>query len=254
MIVVPLLLMPAMMFLIGGLMASSMKGLEEQNYTVALVNEDAAPDVVDSLQQVATIEYLNAGTADQARQLVLDGIVQAAVILPEGGLGKQMTPAPKVEIMYQESREKSTIAFKRIRSQLQSMKSSMTHAWLNELGIDETILEPIEIESNNLSSDSEMATAGIASFLPYILILMSITGAIYPAIDMTAGEKERSTLETLLASPAGRLDIVLGKLLTVMTTSFVSTVLSLTSFSSSYPSGSTCWVLRLARSWTSTSS
>ena len=64
------------------------------------------------------------------------------------------------------------------------------------------------------------------SFLPYIVILMALTGAMYPAIDLTAGEKERGTLETLLVSSVNRIDIVLGKFLTVFTASIVTATLA----------------------------
>jgi len=50
-----------------------------------------------------------------------------------------------------------------------------------------------------------------ARFLPYIILLLCIQGAMYPAMDLTAGEKERNTIETLLVNPVSRLDIVLGK-------------------------------------------
>lgn len=229
MIVVPLLLIPAMMFLIGVLTASSMKDLEEQGYTVAVVNEASAPALADSLREISTIEYLRAGTEEQARQLVMDGTVQAAVVFPGSAIEVGQMPAPVIQVMYQESREKSSITAKRLRVRLQDVQKSMTLAWLQRIGASEEVLEPIIIDRENLSTESDMATAGLASFLPYLLILMSITGAMYPAIDMTAGEKERATLETLLASPAGRLDIVIGKLFTVMTTSMVSTLLSLAS-------------------------
>src|SRR5262249_25750770 len=62
-----------------------------------------------------------------------------------------------------------------------------------------------------------------------VLLLWALTGAFYPAIDLCAGEKERGTLETLLSSPAERLEIVWGKLLTVMVFSIATAVLNLTS-------------------------
>ena len=55
--------------------------------------------------------------------------------------------------------------------------------------------------------------------LPYLVIIMCMTGAIYPSIDMTAGEKERGTMETLLCSPVARTHLVLGKGLVVLTVS-----------------------------------
>ena len=64
---------------------------------------------------------------------------------------------------------------------------------------------------------------------PFLLVMMSLTGAFYPAIDLCAGEKERGTMETLLISPASRAEIVLGKFLTVMLASVVTALLNLLS-------------------------
>ena len=64
---------------------------------------------------------------------------------------------------------------------------------------------------------------------PFLLVMMSLTGAFYPAIDLCAGEKERGTMETLLISPASRSEIVLGKFLTVMLASVMTAVLNLVS-------------------------
>ena len=65
--------------------------------------------------------------------------------------------------------------------------------------------------------------------LPYMVILMCMTGAIYPSIDLTAGEKERGTMETLLCSPVPRTQLVLGKVLIVLTVSVVTALLSILS-------------------------
>jgi sodium transport system permease protein len=61
--------------------------------------------------------------------------------------------------------------------------------------------------------------------------MLCFTGAMYPAIDLTAGEKERGTMETLLCSPVNRLNIVLGKFLMVLTGSLATIALSLSSMS-----------------------
>jgi sodium transport system permease protein len=63
--------------------------------------------------------------------------------------------------------------------------------------------------------------------LPYIVIIMCLTGAIYPSVDLTAGEKERGTLETLLCSPVSRTRLVLGKVLVVLTASLLTAVLAI---------------------------
>ncbi|MCH7703327.1 MAG: CPBP family intramembrane metalloprotease [Planctomycetes bacterium] len=71
----------------------------------------------------------------------------------------------------------------------------------------------------------------LSLILPLILVLMTITGAIYPAIDLTAGERERGTLESLLVCPVPVFDLVVGKFLVVTTVAMVGAALNLASVS-----------------------
>ncbi|MEK6247411.1 MAG: CPBP family glutamic-type intramembrane protease, partial [Planctomycetales bacterium] len=68
-----------------------------------------------------------------------------------------------------------------------------------------------------------------SKILPVVLMIWAVTGAFYPAVDLCAGEKERGTLETLLTSPARRIEIVLGKLFTIMLFSIATALLNLVS-------------------------
>jgi sodium transport system permease protein len=226
MIVVPLLLMPVMMFGIGALMASSMQDLESRTYSVGLVNPQAAPEVVDALRDVKKIQVVPIDSEEELSNLITDGTLSAGVAVRVN----KDSNIPAIVIYSRKSKESSRIAGERLQSRMDDLRNELSTKWLERIGAPLAVLDPIEITSENLASSSEMAKSTLASFLPYMLILMAITGAIYPAIDMTAGEKERSTLETILASPAARSEIVLGKFLAVMTTSIISTLISLTSF------------------------
>ena len=67
----------------------------------------------------------------------------------------------------------------------------------------------------------------VGGWLPYVFILFGFMGAMYPALDLGSGEKERGTLETILSSPASRLDIVIGKFLVIMFAATVTAFLAL---------------------------
>src|SRR3989442_845746 len=69
----------------------------------------------------------------------------------------------------------------------------------------------------------------LVRIFPFMLVMWSLAGALYPAVDLCAGEKERGTMETLLITPAGREEIVLGKFLTIWVFSTVSAILNLLS-------------------------
>lgn len=68
----------------------------------------------------------------------------------------------------------------------------------------------------------------LSAFVPLMLVLMTMTGAVYPAIDLTAGERERGTLEMLLAAPVPRRDLLLGKFVAVFTVAVLTALINLT--------------------------
>ena len=89
------------------------------------------------------------------------------------------------------------------------------------LPVAEPIVKRIEV------SQGGSAAGTIASMIPLALVLMTITGAVYPAIDLTAGERERGTLETLMAAPVPRMGILLAKFIAVVTVAVLTAILNL---------------------------
>jgi sodium transport system permease protein len=77
----------------------------------------------------------------------------------------------------------------------------------------------------------------LGGLIPYFVIVLCLIGAMYPAMDLTAGEKERGTMETILCSPVSRTHLVLGKFLMVLTASLSSAVLSMISMGATFAAG-----------------
>ena len=95
--------------------------------------------------------------------------------------------------------------------------------------LPEGYTQPIQVKGVDVATEQEVGGSVWSRIFPFLLVMMSLTGAFYPAIDLCAGEKERGTMETLLISPATRAEIVLGKFLTVMLASVMTAVLNLVS-------------------------
>ncbi len=87
-------------------------------------------------------------------------------------------------------------------------------------------------------SEEKVAGETVGGIITYLVIIMCLTGAMYPAMDLTAGEKERATMETVPSSPISRTHLVLGKFLLVLTASLVTAALSVTSM------GVSSWVIQ----------
>ncbi len=82
--------------------------------------------------------------------------------------------------------------------------------------LPENLARPFDILEKNVAPPEKVGGAVLGGLVPYFVILLCLTGAMYPAMDLTAGEKERGTIETILCSPVSRTHLVLGKFLMVL--------------------------------------
>lgn len=94
-------------------------------------------------------------------------------------------------------------------------------------GLLEFVQRPVVVEPVELASKTRKGAYSFAPILGVLLVIMALTGAFYPAVDLVAGEKERGTLETLLVAPVSRTEIVLGKFCAIWTVAMVTALLNL---------------------------
>jgi sodium transport system permease protein len=137
--------------------------------------------------------------------------------------------APQPEIVFDSAQDKSRIARDRVERVLKNWRAELVRRNLDQRHVPRDVVEPFRTETTDIAEETRKRAAVWSKILPFIVLIWALTGAFYPAVDLCAGEKERGTLETLLCSPAERAEIVLGKLLTVMTFSIASSVLNLIS-------------------------
>ena len=81
------------------------------------------------------------------------------------------------------------------------------------------------MKQQNIAPPEKVAGAILGGIIAYLVIFMCLNGGMHPAIDLTAGEKERGTMETILSSPVSRTHLVLGKFLLVLTASLITAAL-----------------------------
>ncbi|MGY8732084.1 MAG: ABC transporter permease subunit/CPBP intramembrane protease, partial [Pirellulales bacterium] len=133
------------------------------------------------------------------------------------------------QIIFDSVDDKSEIAHKRIANVLESWQTSIKQSLFQAGNIPLKIADPIAIVDRDTAPEASRNAALWASIIPMMLLMWTLSGAFYPAVDLCAGEKERGTLETLLCGPAKRIEIVTGKLLTIMTFSFFTSLFNLIS-------------------------
>ncbi len=126
-------------------------------------------------------------------------------------------PVPRPEVFYTTAERRSQTAFALVSAVLSKWTENIGRQSLEAAGVPLAAATPVEAEAIDVAEETGHRGAALwASTLPVLLVIWALTGAFYPAVDLCAGEKERGTLETLLSSPAGRSEIVLAKLATIM--------------------------------------
>ncbi|RLB59149.1 MAG: hypothetical protein DRI34_02780 [Deltaproteobacteria bacterium] len=152
----------------------------------------------------------------------------------ESLLGEERS-AP-VKIFYLESSDRSRAALKSLRRMLATLGREILAERLRDRNLDPGFARPLAVRAERLPGPGFMAKL-LSMLLPYMILIFALAGAMYPAIDLGAGEKERGTLETLLAAPVDRLALVLGKFGVVMVAALVSALLATLSLTVSMRAG-----------------
>lgn len=190
----------------------------------------------------------------QAIELWFDGIPKMKVapsVDPEGDLARNEVDAVLVvrgdierildegrtlivEVLYDITEFASREAAVRIEGMLDTMSKSLLSERLARSGIEEHYIRPIEIRQRDVASPAKTTGTMLGLILPMLMVFMIALGAFYPAIDLTAGEKERGTFETLLSTPASKIEIVAGKFLTVFCLAMLTGILNLASMAATF--------------------
>lgn len=144
----------------------------------------------------------------------------------------ERTDPPRPVIIFDASREESNTARRRLLEVVNNYGRELAREQVIAQGVPaDAIDSPLDIKSTDVAVSGDESVIIWARIFPLLFIIWAMTGAFHPAVDLCPGEKERGTLETLLCSPAGRMEIVYGKLLTIMLYSAGTVVLNLVSMS-----------------------
>jgi sodium transport system permease protein len=164
----------------------------------------------------------------QATGLKLEAVADpAAAAVKQVDLGVAFLPG-EIDEYYDPTRQSAQIADVRLQTILGQYDAAQAAAALKNRGIDPGILTPIKLVGHPLSSPVQAASnAFLSFFLPYILITMILTGGFSAALDSSAGERERRTLEGLLLTPAPRSRLLLGKIAAITVVSLAAAVVAI---------------------------
>jgi len=226
MIIIPLIFYPLLFTGIGYFSKLGSMKSEEAKSKIVIYGAEFAPQLVKYLQDSEKIELLTIGEDSPAK--LQNGDIQAVLVIPSDFKYKIEQEKPgKLILKYDTTEAKSRVAQKRVNQIIEKYKGEILLQRISRLNLKEEFLTPLILQEENIATAEKMAGSFLALLLPYLIIILIFAGAMHTAVDITAGEKERGTIATLLVSQVSRLEIVLGKCLAVMLISFTSMVLGL---------------------------
>jgi sodium transport system permease protein len=224
MLVFPLVVLPLIFLGLNRFFFRSINRAQDKQFNIALKQETGLEGITRSLEQAG----FRIRPSDDPRRAVENKETELGMDVS----GESNSPA--IRIFADQSQLEVKVASGRIETALNQLKEAKIKNDLERAGMPERILTPFTVENVNTAPPQKMSGMFVATIIGYMFVTFMFMGAMYPAIDMTAGEKERRTMEMLLSSPASRSEIVLGKISVAITASFLTSVLTIISLGVSF--------------------
>ena len=211
MIVFPAVIMPLMMTAVPKLFADAEKKEKTKILNVEMIGAEYASDLYQFLQSQEDLSMSVESDTTGMNEKLSDGTVDIILFVSETFDSDIVRMNPTEMFVYYDSQDDMNITERRIRKLLNIFSETVIDKRFVAMDIEKDVLSPLNVSYHNFASTREIVGKMIGGFLPYLFVLFCFMGAMYPAVDLGAGEKERGTLETLLISPASRTQILLGK-------------------------------------------
>lgn len=237
MLALPTLIVPVLLSLAVDFAIKADSKASSEILDFAVFAEERLPGLAEAFDETPGFERVSLASQDQIIGAVHRGDIDFALVVqpPEpagaGAAGTQTTQTT-VEIYYDNASSTSK-ARKRAGAVIEALSISQRGARLESLGVpaeaQPRLLEPVTISERNTYDMRAVVGERVGGMIPYFFIMFCFLGALFPAIDLGAGEKERGTLETLLLVPLERRQLVLGKYLVIFAAATTAALLSLLS-------------------------
>ena len=231
MIVVPVLLYPALLVVSEQLLLFGQRSLAADRSPVALVGE-APPELVDILDANDDLTLVELD-GDPTEALRDDEVTAVAVIGPAAGADGTR----EVTLLFDGASDRSQRGRAELTGSLDDWRDSVLADRLTGRGLPRSFAVPVAVNDSSVALPAEMGGYTLGRILPLLLVVITLLGAFYPAIDLAAGEKERGTLETLLTAPVPASAVVTGKFVTVALIGVIAAALNLGSMLLTFQTG-----------------
>jgi len=184
---------------------------QDEATPVTIANAAAAPNLVQQLRENGLAVTLKDGTEEEIRGWIsdTDGLV---VLRIPGNFGERFAAGqPAAVVIYADgANSRAERRSARVHQAVAGYSALISALRLQARGVSPTVLRAVVVDNVDVSTPSARATL-LLGMLSYVILLVTLLGGLYLAIDATAGERERGSLEALLTVPAAREQLIYGK-------------------------------------------
>lgn len=226
-ILLPFFLYPVLFTIIGKVGASQSEKMASETVTLLVNPEAEGTPVLEAVRKLPNMN-IQVRAFDRAE---LDTMSQAMglIVAPDFRTKLDSNGSAAIQVLVNESKDVLDIRSRAVKGVIDQVNQQLLTQRLNSIQLDEKFITPLVVESVDLASKEAKAGKILGSFLPMIILLFIFIGCVYISIDITAGEKERRTLQTLFTTPATTREIIAGKFGAVMTVGVVSAFMNVAS-------------------------
>ncbi|MBP3974721.1 ABC transporter permease [Pseudoxanthomonas spadix] len=222
------ILIPVMLVGIFTLTENRIRDLTEKPLELPVIGKDNAPNLIAWLEgQNVTIKAPPTDIAAAIAEQKDDVILRIGDDYAEKW--RRSEPAP-VEVISDSTRQNAQVPVKRVQALLKAYSGQVGALRLLARGVSPSAAAPLQIGETDMASDAAKRGQLVGILLPYLLILSAFMGGAYLIMDATAGERERQSMEPLLATPAARGAIVSGKVAAACAVALLSLAFTLLMF------------------------
>jgi len=227
MVVVPLFLIPVLLGTVLKITKSMAQKASEKQLKVQIYGQEYAPDLSQAFADMDKVIILDKIPTDSIQSYIQQEFLDVAIhVDSDYKVNIAKNGQAKIRIQFKGT-DSFGITKDRINGILKKFENQIVSERMDRLNLKPEVVRAYNINYEDVASRQEKFGKIAGGWFPYVFIIFGFMGAMYPAMDLGAGEKERGTLETILSSPASRLDIVLGKFLVVLLAAFLTAFLAL---------------------------
>jgi len=227
---IPMLLYPLMTMGLAGLGVSRQRQMAEQRVNVAVLRPEAAPHLMERMRRPES--NIRVKTPREPQAALAEGEVDAVVVVPQGAEADALAARDvEIRLRLDRSRTASHHTQRKLERLLDDYEEWILKERLRARGMPASLLRPLKTVTDDVATGERRLGSVLAGMLPVMLLVTGMLGAFFPAVNATTAERELGTLETLLVTPARKVELLAAKALLVLLSGLLTAGINLLSMS-----------------------